>query len=177
MQENEALPTENMVIAGMEAMLMLSMTNGYERLTGCQQGSESARVCWAAMVAEMKGDTPRQNNAPSDSEILAAWAESHFATYDEDPKALVKFARLLFQRYEQALPQSPEIQQLRKDAERLDFMIKNLAWAQSFERDGSIPQYRLMTQNEDEDYVFMSGEDRYFNTPRDAIDAAMEQSK
>lgn len=76
---------------------------------------------------------------------------------------------------EQAVLQSPEIQQMRKDAERLDFMIENMAWAQPFERDGSILQYRLMTQNEDEDYVFMSGEDRYFNTPRDAIDAAMEQ--
>lgn len=61
----------------------------------------------------------------------------------------------------------------RKDAERLDFMIEQQAWVQWTVRDGSIRQCQVYTQDEDENYHILSGEDRFFSTPREAIDAAI----
>lgn len=91
-----------------------------------RQGAESARVCWAAMVSEMPGNEPRQDAAPTDTEILAVWADTHFATYDEDPKAVVKFAQALIERYGQAVLQSSEIQALRDDAARYRAIVDGI---------------------------------------------------
>ncbi|MEF3068105.1 hypothetical protein [Pandoraea apista] len=61
----------------------------------------------------------------------------------------------------------------RKDAERLDFMIEQQAWVQWTVRDGSIRQCQVYTQDEDENYHILPGEDQFFSTPRKAIDAAI----
>jgi len=58
------------------------------------------------------------------------------------------------------------------DTERLDWLIEQQAWIQWTVRDGSIRQCQVFDQDEDENYHILSGEDRYFNTPREAIDAA-----
>jgi hypothetical protein len=59
------------------------------------------------------------------------------------------------------------------DGERLDWMLDKNAFMVWTKRDGSILQCQVYTQDEDEEYHVLSGEHRYFNTPREAIDAAM----
>jgi hypothetical protein len=64
-----------------------------------------------------------------------------------------------------------------RDAERLDWVLERQAWVHWATRDGSIRQCQVYEQDEDEEYHILSGEDRYFNTERDAIDAAIAASK
>jgi hypothetical protein len=59
------------------------------------------------------------------------------------------------------------------DTERLDFMLANSAFTVRCNRDGSILQYQLMTQDEDENYHVLHNERRFYNTEREAIDAAI----
>lgn len=61
-----------------------------------------------------------------------------------------------------------------KETARLDFMLKKEAFLVWTLRDGSINQCQLYTQTGDEEYIVLSGEDRYFNLPREAVDAAMK---
>jgi hypothetical protein len=63
------------------------------------------------------------------------------------------------------------------DAERLDWLIAQQAWIQWTVRDGSIRQCQVYDQDEDENYLILSGADRYFNTPREAIDAAISSTE
>jgi len=65
-----------------------------------------------------------------------------------------------------------EVRRLREESTRLDFMLENDAFTVRCNRDGSILQYQLMTQDEDENYHVLHDEHRFFNTERDAIDAA-----
>ncbi|WP_321789443.1 hypothetical protein [Paraburkholderia sp. J94] len=58
------------------------------------------------------------------------------------------------------------------DAARLDWLIEKQAWIQWTTRDGSIRQCQVYDQDEDENYHVLSGDDRFFSTPRAAIDAA-----
>jgi hypothetical protein len=58
------------------------------------------------------------------------------------------------------------------DAARLDWLIEKQAWIRWTTRDGSTRQCQVYDQDEDENYHVLSGDDRYFNTPREAIDAA-----
>ena len=70
-------------------------------------------------------------------------------------------------------PAAPaQAQEDARDATRLDFLIEKDAFIVWTDRDGSIRQCQLLTQDEDENYHVLSGEHRYFNTPREAIDAA-----
>lgn len=95
---NTALPNENMVIAGFEAVSLFQQTDAYENMTGCQGAAESARICWAAMVAYMpEGEAPRQDFLPSDAVIQGIWAEESFARYGAE--AASGFARTLLARY------------------------------------------------------------------------------
>ncbi|WP_244109353.1 hypothetical protein [Burkholderia anthina] len=71
-----------------------------------------------------------------------------------------------------AHPGHPEPRAEVTDTERLDWMIAQQAWIQWTVRDGSIRQCQVYDQDEDENYHILSGDDRYFNTPRDAIDVA-----
>lgn len=59
------------------------------------------------------------------------------------------------------------------DTKRLDFMLEHDAFTVRCNRDGSILQYQLMTQDEDENYHVLHDEHRFFNSERDAIDAAI----
>lgn len=59
------------------------------------------------------------------------------------------------------------------DTARLDWLIEHQAWIQWKMRDGSILQCQVWDQDPDEEYHILSGDDRYFDTPRDAIDAAI----
>jgi hypothetical protein len=59
------------------------------------------------------------------------------------------------------------------DTARLDFMLANDAFTVRCNRDGSIMQCQLMTQDEDENYHVLHDELRFYNTERDAIDAAL----
>lgn len=63
------------------------------------------------------------------------------------------------------------------EAERLDWLIEKQAWIHFTKRDGSILQCRVWTQDEDENYHVLSGEGRFFNTPREAIDAAIAKER
>lgn len=69
-----------------------------------------------------------------------------------------------------------EAARLAKDAKRLDFVLQKQAFIVWCNRDGSIKQCQLMDQNEDEEFFALSGEDRFFNDPRAAIDAAIAAS-
>lgn len=69
------------------------------------------------------------------------------------------------------------LQSAERDTARLEFMIYQDAFVMWELRDGTIKQCQLMTQDEDENYHFLSGEHRFFNTPRAAIDAAMAATK
>lgn len=66
-----------------------------------------------------------------------------------------------------------ELEEARKDAGRLDYMLKESAFVVWSLRDGTIRQCQVWTQDEDEAYHYPAGEHRFFNTERDAIDAAM----
>lgn len=74
-------------------------------------------------------------------------------------------------------PGRPEPRSEVTDTARLDWMIAQQAWIQWTVRDGSIRQCQVYDQDEDENYHTLSGDDRYFNTPREAIDAARAGEK
>ncbi|MCA7943224.1 hypothetical protein [Burkholderia vietnamiensis] len=74
-------------------------------------------------------------------------------------------------------PGQPEPRGEVTDTARLDWMIAQQAWIQWTVRDGSIRQCQVYDQDEDENYHTLSGDDRYFNTPREAIDAARAGEK
>jgi hypothetical protein len=62
------------------------------------------------------------------------------------------------------------------DTERLDFVLSRMAFIVWTWRDSSIRQCQLLIQDEDENFEALSGPDKYFNTERDAIDAAIAVS-
>ncbi len=97
---SEKLPTEHMVVAGFEAVSMFHETDGYKAMSGCRGAAESAKVCWAAMVAAMpEGETPRQDRAPSDAEILAVYKDCFWMTDMNEDVGRIKFAREVLARY------------------------------------------------------------------------------
>jgi len=63
------------------------------------------------------------------------------------------------------------------DSERLDFVLDNLAFMDCRkpypDAGPSVTTWRLVTQDEDENYIFLSGKGKFFKTKRSAIDAAM----
>ncbi len=65
-----------------------------------------------------------------------------------------------------------ECERLRADAERLDFVLDNCAFIQTTASEGRPDTYQLLTQDEDENYIALSGEGIWFPTHRAAIDAA-----
>lgn len=64
-----------------------------------------------------------------------------------------------------------------KDTKRLDFVIDNSAFLVWRERDGSIVQCQLYKGDDDENVWPICGDDKYFNSPREAIDAAIAKEK
>lgn len=65
----------------------------------------------------------------------------------------------------------------KRDAGRLDFVIENSGFIVWSLRDSTIKQCQLWTQDEDENHIILSGDERYFNTVRAAIDAAIAASE
>ena len=59
------------------------------------------------------------------------------------------------------------------DAAMLDFVITNLAWIQTVNQGDSESGFQCWTQDEDENYIVLSGRDEFFDTEREAIDAAI----
>ena len=70
-----------------------------------------------------------------------------------------------------------ECERLRADAERLDFVLANSAFIQITPSEGRTDTFQLLTQDEDENYIVMSGEDVWFPTHRAAIDAARGKAR
>jgi hypothetical protein len=62
------------------------------------------------------------------------------------------------------------------DTQRLGFVLREGAFIVWSLRDGTIRQCQLWAQNEDEEHVYLSGEHRFFDTERAAIDAAIDAS-
>lgn len=60
------------------------------------------------------------------------------------------------------------------DTKRLDFIIANDAFIVKVADKGNFLGFQLMTQNEDEEYIELSGECEVFTTERAAIDMAMD---
>ena len=59
------------------------------------------------------------------------------------------------------------------DEARLDFVLEKSAWVQWIEFDSTFKRAQLWTQDEDENYIVLSGDAKSFGTAREAIDAAM----
>lgn len=59
------------------------------------------------------------------------------------------------------------------DTERLDFVLEHSAFIVDHMRDDTFKQWQLWTQDEDENFIKLSGDNGYFNSPREAIDAAI----
>ncbi|SMG01234.1 FIG00461683: hypothetical protein [Burkholderia singularis] len=101
--------------------------------------------------------------------IDGEWPDSDDKTfYEAELNLLERLVGLL------DYPGQPEPRAEVTDTERLDWLIAQQAWIQWTVRDGSIRQCQVYDQDEDENYHILSGDDRYFNTPREAIDAARE---
>lgn len=115
--------------------------------------------------------------ALTDSKIEGIWmtldrsGSNDYSQPDWEREMRRRFARAL-------LAASPAGQGVdARDTERLDYVLSNSAFTVWRVRDRSIKQVQLYTQDEDEEYHILSGAERYFNTERDAIDAAMSASK
>lgn len=132
---DEALPTQNMVIVGFEAVSLFHDTDAYKDMSGCQGAAESARICWAAMVAEMPvGATPRQDLPPSEAAIRGLWAEASFAKCGAE--AALWFAQDLLARYGVAQP-----------AAKYDPHAENSAFHEWWDANQACPEHTLITEN------------------------------
>lgn len=65
--------------------------------------------------------------------------------------------------------------QVGKEKVRLDFVLNNSAFIMITLTDTGSKAFQLLTQNEDEDYIVLSGDNKFFTAERDAIDAALPQ--
>ena len=63
------------------------------------------------------------------------------------------------------------------DTQRLNFMFLYDAFLSRTKTDADTIAYQLHAQDEDENYMVLSGEDKFFPTGRAAIDAAREKAK
>jgi hypothetical protein len=112
-------------------------------------------------LEDMRPDSPSASPAAlSDEQMLAA-----FNSADSVIDGLHEVLR-------RAAPSEDK-----RDSERLDWLIDRQAWIQWTVRDGSIRQCQVYDQDEDEEYHILSGDDRYFDTPRAAIDAAIAKGE
>jgi len=109
------------------------------------------------------------NKTLTEHQIAALWEVITGARFSPGSKA-EEFARAIER--EVLATQQPEPRDEVTDTERLEWLIDQQAWIQWTVRDGSIRQCQVYDQDEDENYHILSGDDRYFNTPREAIDAA-----
>ena len=64
-----------------------------------------------------------------------------------------------------------------KDAARLDFVVSNQAFVTTSKTDAGTLTYQLVTQDEDENFVVLSGGFEFYKSPREAIDSAMQRKE
>lgn len=79
-----------------------------------------------------------------------------------------KEARKFLERVEAAQAQQESL-----DAKRLDFVLSKTAFIEVVRFDDTFNRYKLMSQNEDEEFFCLHDENKSFSTEREAIDAAM----
>jgi hypothetical protein len=60
-----------------------------------------------------------------------------------------------------------------EETKRLDYVLDNYGYMESSKTDAGGIAWQLMTQDEDENYIVLSGETKFFTTKRAAIDAAI----
>ena len=70
-----------------------------------------------------------------------------------------------------------QLAEAQKDQTRLDFVLENDAFLMREFTSKISFKYQLATQDEDEEYIRLSGEGKSFDTPRQAIDAAIQKVK
>jgi hypothetical protein len=61
--------------------------------------------------------------------------------------------------------------ELAQEKRRLDYILNSSAFIQKSKSDSGGEAFQLLTQNEDEEYIFLHNPDLFFKTERDAIDA------
>ena len=106
-------------------------------------------------------------------EFLKAQKDAILAKKEADENEWLKAAAEDIAHYKQERDLAlAECERLRADAERLDFVLDNCAFIQTTASEGRPNTYQLLTQDEDENYIELSGEGAWFPTPRAAIDAA-----
>ena len=69
------------------------------------------------------------------------------------------------------------ILQILKDSQRLDFVVKNMAFIHWETRDSTFKMCELLTQDEDENFITLSKEGCSFATEREAIDSAIQKGE
>lgn len=67
--------------------------------------------------------------------------------------------------------------QVAEETKRLDYVLDNYGYMESSKTDAGGIALQLMTQDEDENYIALSGETKFFTTKRAAIDAAIRGNK
>lgn len=67
-----------------------------------------------------------------------------------------------------------KIESMASDSDRLDFVLAKMAWIRQKKADSGSTTYWLETQDEDENFIRLSGAG-FYNTPRAAIDQAISQ--
>jgi hypothetical protein len=98
---------------------------------------------------------------------------------NESPPEEAAWLHPFYERGQELATKEAEINELkealRKDADRLDFVLMVGAFTMKAELDHPGVRYQLLAQDEDENFVVLSGERKSFATQREAIDAAIQE--
>lgn len=163
-------------------------TPGKRTLHKCSDGQTGARVkgsIVSGFMAFFGVDTwyhkEQRMEQQSNAEFTAATdPETVIALLDEIDALNKKYQELdlLHEASEGRISElMAEVEQSKRDAERLDYVLKNTAFIHPITFDDTFTRFCLMTQNEDEEYIKLSGDGKTFATEREAIDAAMSAEK
>lgn len=107
----------------------------------------------------------------SEEELQYASAgDAHQAQAVQELRGAVSRIRAALDSAQQAAPKAALTD---SDTKRLDFMIEKDAFIVKVADKSTFLGYQLMAQNEDEEYIELSGECEVFRTERAAIDMAM----
>ena len=134
---------------------------------------EIVEVCPVVRAATQAEPAPQQAEAPDDDLILIPRGLIGAACYavrklNPDSTLLPKLREYTTGSKSTYQPDAAEVRKQALDSERLDFVLEKQAFISQI--DATMCQ--LMTQDEDEDFIALSGEGEAFRTPREAIDAA-----
>lgn len=108
-------------------------------------------------------------------EEFEAWCKTFFTNNNlqknEDGFYISGYALTHWACWQAAL--AAQAQQESLDAKRLDFVLSRTAFIEVVRFDDTFNRYKLMSQNEDEEFFCLHDENKSFSTEREAIDAAM----